>query len=219
MYAVDIETMPNEDMLFHLPKVKADTRLKDPEKIKADIEAKEAEQINKMALSPLYGKIACICIYGNNEKHCLMLNPDGSGEKEMLINFLKLTKKKMVVTWNGKAFDYDFIFKRAIYHGIATLRDMKNYVDKYKSSWHTDLMAEFCQFGKFEKLDDVAKVFLNEGKVEFDVTIIKDLIKTPEGRKQLTDYCMQDTKLTYDLAQRFGYSDNFDVIHGDYRSE
>lgn len=219
MYAVDIETMPNMDMLFNLPEPKASKTLKDPEKIKADIEAKKAEQMDKMALSPLYGKIACIGIYGIGQKHCLMIKPDGSGEKEIIKKFLELTKKKMVVTWNGKGFDYDFIYKRAIFHGLATLRDMKFYVDKYKSIYHTDLMAEFCQFGKYEKLDDVAKVFLGSKKLDFDVTIIKDLIKTKEGRKQLEDYCLQDTKLTYDLAIKFGYSDNFDVIEGDYRNE
>ena len=58
--AIDIETMPNPDMISKLPEVVADSRLKDEEKIKADIEKKKAEQIEKMALSPLYGKIACI---------------------------------------------------------------------------------------------------------------------------------------------------------------
>lgn len=214
MLSIDIETYPNEDMIAKLPEVKADSRLKDEEKIKSDIEKKKAEQIEKMALSPLYGKIACIGIYGGGVKKCLMINADGSGEKELLQEFFKLTKKKMVVTWNGKGFDYDFIFKRAIFHGIATLRDMKFYVDKYKSTWHTDLMAEFCQFGKYEKLDDVANVFLDEKKIEFDVTTIKDLIKIDEGRKQLEDYCMQDVKITHKLAVKFGYSDNFDVING-----
>lgn len=216
MIAVDIETMPNLEMVFCLPEPKASGVLKDPDKIKADIAAKRAEQFDKMALSPLYGKIACIGMYGKNGEieECLMINPDGTGEKEIIQKFLEITKKKMTVTWNGKGFDYDFIFKRAIYYGIATLRDMKWYVDKYKSTYHTDLMTEFCQFGKYEKLDDVAKVFLNSQKLEFDVTSIKDLITTEEGRKQLAAYCMQDVKLTYDLAIKFGYSDDYDVING-----
>lgn len=212
MLAIDIETYPNDDMLDLLPDVKASKTLKDPAKIEADIAEKKQEQIDKMALSPLYGKIACIGIYGKDIQKVLI-----GDEKEMLEEFFKIIHKKMVVTWNGKEFDFDFIFKRAIVHKLKTLRDMKFYTDKYKSVWHTDLMQEFCKYGQYLKLDDVAKVFLGSQKLEFDVTKIKELLKTEDGKKQLCDYCLQDTKLTYELALAFGYSDNFDITNEQIR--
>ena len=66
--AIDIETYPNPEMISRLPEVEADSRLKDEAKIKADIEKKKEEQIKKMALNPLYGKIACIGYYGDKIK-------------------------------------------------------------------------------------------------------------------------------------------------------
>ena len=56
----DIETIPNTSMLDRLPKPKAATgNLKDPAKIAEKEAAARAEQIEKMALSPLYGRICC----------------------------------------------------------------------------------------------------------------------------------------------------------------
>ena len=61
---LDIETMPNEEVLSLLPEPSIDSRLKDPEKIKLAQESAREKQIEKMALSPLTGKVACIGFYG-----------------------------------------------------------------------------------------------------------------------------------------------------------
>ena len=42
--------------------VKADSRLKDPEKIAADIEAKRAEVVDKTGLDGSFGRVFCISI-------------------------------------------------------------------------------------------------------------------------------------------------------------
>lgn len=200
LLALDIETMPNLDMLDKLPEVKPDSKLKDEDKIAADIEAKQQEQIEKMALSPMYGKIACIGLYGENLQTVLL-----DDEKAMLDKLFRLIKNTPIVTWNGKNFDFDFIFKRAVYHGIKSLKEMKFYTDKYKANLHNDLMQEFCQFGKYEKLDDVANVFLDMKKIDFDVKQIPELLKTEKGQEELKAYCLRDCEITYKLAKRFGY--------------
>ena len=136
--AIDIETMPNPDMISKLPEVVADSRLKDEEKIKADIEKKKAEQIEKMALSPLYGKIACIGYYGDE-----IQKVDIEDEATMIKKFLDRINENVVVTWNGKGFDFEFIIKRGVILGVCPLSLLEVYTNKYKSENHIDLMEKY----------------------------------------------------------------------------
>lgn len=203
MYAIDIETMRNDEVIKYLPEVKAKGTLKDPKKIQADIKEKKQKQIDKMALSPEFGKIACIGIYGEDRKEVL-----AGDEKEILEKFLRfLIKTKFkIVTYNGKGFDFDFIYKRAIFHNLVGLKDMKNWTDKYKATErHIDLMAEYCKYGEYKKLDLLASVYLGEKKLDFDFKEIPEMAKTEEGIKKLKEYCLKDCELTYKLAKRFGY--------------
>lgn len=203
-YAIDIETMPNDVLIDKLPEVKASKTLKDPEKIKSDIEKKQSEQVSKMALSPLYGKIACIGIYGSDgTKKCLF-----GSEEDMITELLNIISKPRtkVITYNGKNFDFPFIFRRAAILGIKPLYQMDGWTNRFKAYNHIDIMAEWCAvYGESMKLDTLADVIFDKGKIEFDVTNIKDLIKTEKGKKELEEYCMRDVEITYELAKRFGY--------------
>lgn len=198
--AIDIETMPNPDMISKLPEVVADSRLKDEDKIKADIEKKKAEQIEKMALNPLYGKIACIGYYGDE-----IQKVDIEDEATMIKKFLDRINENVVVTWNGKGFDFEFIIKRGVILGVCPLSLLEVYTNKYKSENHIDLMEKWCGYGKFAKLNEVASVLIGDQKEEFDVKEIPELIKTATGRELIKRYCLQDCKLTYELAKKMGY--------------
>jgi hypothetical protein len=54
------------------------------------------------------------------------------------------------------------------------------------------------------KLDIVARAVMGAegGKIEIDVTTFPDLMKTQEGRDQITEYCIRDTQQTYELYKR-----------------
>ena len=202
--AIDIETIPNPDMISKLPEVVADSRLKDEEKIKADIEKKKSEQIEKMALSPLYGQIACIGYYGEDLKHV-----DISSEKSMLDYLMSIIIKNenVLFTWNGTGFDWDFIIKRAIILGCDnwSLTQLESIRSK-KNPMFIDLMEKWCGYGKFAKLNEVASILLDgECKDDLDVKEIPELIKTTTGKEMIRRYCLQDCKLTYELARKMGY--------------
>ena len=201
--AIDIETIPNPDMISKLPEVVADSRLKDEAKIKADIEKKKAEQIEKMALSPLYGKIACIGYYGDNIKEVHI-----DSEKNMLKKLSQLMQEdNILLTWNGNGFDWDFIIKRGIILGIEDL-NLKHLevIRSKKNPMFIDLMEKWCGYSKFAKLNEVASILLDgECKEEFDVKEIPNLIKTKTGKELIKRYCLQDCKLVYDLARKMGY--------------
>ena len=197
MIAIDIETYADLDVIDLLPVIEADSRLKDEEKIKADIDKKKEKQIEQMALNPLYGKIACIGYYNDNVQEV-----DLSDEKSMIERFLQNLKNTsdVIVTWNGNEFDLPFIFKRGLKYGLCKLTDLQFYTAKTNPKC-IDLMKLFCGYGKYEKLDNVAKVLLGEGKEEFDVKEIPELLKTQSGKELIKRYCLQDCKLTYKLGK------------------
>ena len=199
--AIDIETMPNPEMIEFLPEVKAAGNLKDPDKIAADIEAKQAEQIEKMALSPLYGKIACIGYYGEDYKEVMLAD-----ETSMIQTVLTRCEDFPIFTWNGKGFDFEFIIKRGVILGLCSLLDLEKFTDKYKAVNHIDLMEKWCGYGKFAKLDDIAKAVLGVGKEEgFNVKEIPKLMETATGQELIKRYCLTDCQRTYELARKFGF--------------
>lgn len=202
LISLDIETIPNPDMISKLPEIVADSRLKDEVKIKADIEKKKAEQIEKMALSPLYGKIACIGYYSDDIQEVYI-----DTEENMLKRLLELMNDNIFVTWNGTGFDWDFIIKRGIILGIEDLNlKLLESIRSKKNPMFIDLMEKWCGYGKMAKLNDIASIILNgECKEEFNVKEIPELLKTNAGKELIRRYCLQDCKLVYDLAKRMGY--------------
>lgn len=203
LISLDIETYPNLDMVDKLPEVTPDPRLKDEVKIQADIEKKKTEQIEKMALNPLYGKIACIGYYGDNIQEVHI-----DSEENMLKKLAELMQEDNIfVTWNGTGFDWDFIIKRGIILNIEDF-NLKHLecIRSRKNPQYIDLMEKWCGYGKMAKLNDVAAVLLDgESKEEFDVKQIPELIKTISGKELIRRYCLQDCKLVYDLAKKMGY--------------
>ena len=201
MLAIDIETVCDISVIDLLPAVEADTRLKDEEKIKADIEKKKEKQIEQMALNSLYGKIACIGYYSDTIQE-VDFGGEELSERVMIENFMKRLQNEpsIIVTWNGYNFDIPFIFKRGLKYGLCKLTDMQYYINKSNSKI-LDLMILFAGWNKYEKLDNVAKIYLNTQKDEFDVKTIPDLIKTVSGREIIKRYCLKDCELTYKLGK------------------
>jgi len=198
---IDIETYPNEDMIDRLPEPKIDARVKDPAKIEAKREEGRLKQIDDMALSPLYGKIACVGHCQNKEIGCVI---DQDEEKVIRTFFDKIipfgqTGSPKIVTWNGMGFDIPFIYKRAIILGVKPSVNMGYFMRRYQTETHCDLMQVWCNWYGLEKLDNVARALLNEGKEEFDIKEIKNLIKTEDGREKIAHYCNRDVEITSKL--------------------
>ena len=197
MLAIDIETYADLDVIDLLPPIEADSRLKDQTKIEEDIRKKQEKQIEQMALNGLYGKIACIGYYGDDIQEV-----DLDDEKSMIERFIKRlqSSSEIIVTWNGNEFDLPFIFKRGLKYGLCKLTDLQFYTAKTNPKC-IDLMKLWCGYGKYEKLNNVAKVLLGEGKEEFDVKQIPELIKTPSGQELIKRYCLRDCEITYKLGK------------------
>jgi DNA polymerase elongation subunit (family B) len=214
MRAIDIETIPNKAMIEFMPEPEiALGNTKDLEKIKEKIAEAKAKAIDKMALSPLYGRICSFSACGEKpEDRYFKVIPEISDAAEIeIINHILETfvlgqnndVSSKIITWNGFNFDFPFIYKRAAMLKVAMPQGcpgLKYWQRKYSSDIHCDLMQEFCGWGndKAMNLDAAGKTFLGRGKTQRDYSTYADLIETGKGELiGLDNLC--DTQLTFDL--------------------
>lgn len=207
----DIETIPNRDMVSRLPAIEIKAgNLKDPAKIAEKEKAAKQEQIEKMALSPLYGRICAFVAIDERDNviaDCLEEETDEAESYLIEKVFRKILNGHRIITYNGTSFDLPFLYRRAVilgidireYEHVPTLAEMTT---KYNKMRHVNLMQVWCGFGQFEKLDNIASAMFAEHKIEIDFREFPELIKTPEGREKLLAYCKQDVRLTAKIWNR-----------------
>lgn len=206
---IDIETIPNSGMIDRLPEVEVKTgNLKDPEKIAEKIAEAKAEQIGKMALSPLWGRVCAWCGMEDEQtvwKECIREDSDDE-ETRILVTLFRAMTGKRIVTYNGNGFDLPFLYRRAVILGIDVrefgLPTLSDLCKRFSNSLHVDLMNVWAGFGNYEKLDNIAHVLLDDAKQEIDFRAFPELIQSEEGRRKLLDYCAQDVALTLRLWNR-----------------
>lgn len=209
--AMDIETIPNKSLVDSLPEPEvALGNTKDPDKIREKIAEAKKKQIDKMALSPFFGRVCSFSVYGNKEENrYFKVIPEISeaAEIELVTHILE----KLVlpdhfdffITWNGKDFDFPFIYKRAAMLRIplpANCPPLSHWTKKYSVAHHCDLMQEYTAWGRdgHLSLDLAGKQFLGAGKTKRDYSTYVELIESGKGEFiGLDNLC--DTELTYNL--------------------
>ena len=209
--AFDIETIPNSGMIDRLPPIEVKAgNLKDPAKIAEKEAAAKVEQVDKMALSPLYGRV-CAWVAGQSEDNasrsrCICADSDAEETRVIEAAFDELHEAARIVTYNGNGFDLPFLYRRAVLLGIdprqwglPTLAEM---TARYNNKRHVDVMQVWCGFGNYEKLDNIAGAMLEDSKIEIDFHDFPELIKSAEGREKLLAYCAQDVFLTMRIWNR-----------------
>lgn len=202
-FGLDIECMPDLSMIDLLPEVSIDGRLKDEVKKKEAYEIKKQQQIDNMALNPLFAKVICICLYSPQEKYVLM-----GDERDIISHFWQIIgSHETIYTYNGNEYDLNVILKRGLLYEPRMFAVDRLLCDKYKAGRHVDIMQKFSLNGKYEKLDTLAKVYLKKQKLDIDFKEFPELLKTKEGQEKIGEYCMQDAQLVYELAELLGYQD------------
>lgn len=211
MKSLDIETIPNESIVLMLPEPEIDSRLKDPVKIEAaKIESKN-KQIEKMALSPMTGRICSYAVCSNidDSKSGYKVIKDISDESEWkLITeiFYELNDFCDICTWNGNNFDLPFIYKRAAILGMKLPGDvppLSHWTKRYSYFPHCDLMQAWSNWGSFDtaRLGWVSKILLGEEKEDIDVMKFLEMLKNGEGDK-IGKYNLKDAVLTMKIYDK-----------------
>ena len=146
-------------------------------------------------------------------------------EKNMLKAFLRYViqlSPDFLTGYNINRFDNTYIEKRCKIHGIpfkwsrlkgyvSTIRHITTHSNQKgtQEQYRLDLpgivvmdgyeiMRSQHNLSKYS-LESVCQKFLGTGKDDMPYHLISEKFKTPEGRKQLADYCVKDCKLVIDL--------------------
>jgi DNA polymerase elongation subunit (family B) len=217
-HAFDIETIPNEDIIPNLPPPEVAYRnAKDPEKRKAKEEEAKQKQLEKLGLSPLTGRVCCGAFYGSEIKKYRVISEPTDTEEINLLNWIfellwHLTENNeynngIIITHNGMAFDFRFIYVRAMILKMEFPKMfpiLPHWTKRYTRVPHCDLLMEFCNWSSNTtgwNLDAIGRAVLGRGKTDRDYSTYLDLIKNGKGEKIGLD-CLCDTGITFDIYQQ-----------------
>jgi len=221
-YVLDIETVQNPEMMKYLPEPIPNKQLKDAVKIEKDISEKKEKQVENMILSPIFGRVASWVILDVETMELRGYGVlDGSRDDldreewrliaNLFYNILPLDGK-LIVTWNGVAFDFPFIYKRqAILKNKLSLPSIKaillsHFTKRYNTDVHVDMplvLNSWAGDAKFTGLESMSYPLLGKKKTEHDHTQNIEMIKTIKGREDLVNYNTTDCVLTAEIFKIF----------------
>lgn len=206
--ALDIETVPNLDLVDCLPEVEAPANYKNTEAIEKFKAEARAKQIEGMALNPLYGRVCSCAIYGEHDQSFITMTDICDADEINIVSWAiaQFTRGKTIVTWKGRQFDLPYLYMRAMILGIETsgIRLLKELSKKYDSTpFHCDLSDVLSNFdsAKYISLDTAARCILGESKTKTDVTKFAEMIEQ-KRQNEISIYNLRDSELTYKLYKK-----------------
>lgn len=203
----DIETEPLPEVLANPDRYyKADSRLKDPEKIRANL----AEKAEDAALHPTTGRVLAIG-YSRGGDEWQGTASGRSNEAQLIKFFFDYASEAIrdcgrVIGWNILDFDLPFLVFRARVLGVhvpvslfGMYRSRLSFVDSF-----VDLML-WSQCGRYKSdgfgLDRVARSMGLEGKTGTG-EMYAALLRTDPAKA--AEYLTQDVRLTEQIGERMG---------------
>ena len=210
--AFDVETIHNLAMVQYLPEPEAAGNIKDPEKIAADIAKKRVEQVGKMALSPMFGRICAYSVASHALHEADVMAAITDDEERRLIGrilpHLRVSRNDYpaLVGYNCHGFDLPYIYKRALILGVELgngIQPLSRMVKRYSRVPVCDMMQELCTWDSQGKisLDVAAKCILGKSKMDHDFTKFAAMIEAGQGA-EIANYCLNDSMLTLELYDK-----------------
>jgi predicted PolB exonuclease-like 3'-5' exonuclease len=213
--ALDIETIGNPDAVAFMPEPEVKTgNIKDPAKIAEKQAEAKREQFERAALDALTARVCCFAAVEDGNQECVETigSIDNNAEIVLIQSIFRFigTDGCRLVTWNGNGFDLPMIYKRAMILGVEPANfnapPLNAWTKRYTMDKHFDLMQIWSnwQSGSYAKLDTVARMLLRDHKTDdIDVTKFTEMLASQQGRDTIAKYCLQDTRLTWRLFEKF----------------
>lgn len=177
---------------------------------------------DRAAIYAEFGKIVCICVgivTGYPGQTSLRLKSfAGDDEKSVLESFADLlrvyfsTPNSRMCAHNGKEFDFPYLSRRMLIHGISLPNMLDNAGKKPWEINHLDTMEiwKMGDFKSFTSLDLLAAVFgIPTPKDDIDGSMVADVYYQDKDLKRIEHYCLKDVVT---LTQVFLKMMNLDLI-------
>ena len=164
----------------------------------------------KAALLAEFGRIISIGVgyfhLNDNEETCLRVKVfAGKDEKEILNEFKQLVEEKFdqkkltFVAHNGKEFDYPFLCRRMLVHGISLPVVLDFYNKKPWEIPHEDTMQmwRFGEIRNYTSLELLAALFgIESSKTDMDGSMVSGVFHQEGDIERIKEYCRNDVIVT-----------------------
>lgn len=212
---LDIETVPmNQSFSGLSPSWQQLWEKKAKSLTKEDINA--ADLFDRAAIYAEFGKVVCIsvgnisghpndpklrikCFYGDDEKQLLQ-------EFAQLLNQYFFSDTCRLCAHNGKEFDFPYLSRRMLVHGIKLPNLLDNAGKKPWEIHHIDTMElwKFGDFKSFTSLNLLAHLFgIPTPKDDIDGSMVADVYYRENDLLRIVKYCNKDVVTLVQLVMKF----------------
>jgi len=172
-----------------------------------------AEEIyDRAGIYAEFGKIVCISVGNINQGILKIKSYYGDDEKQLLLEFAELLNKyfnkenQSLCAHNGKEFDYPYLARRMVVHGIElpALLDTSG-----KKPWEIKLLdtMELWKFGDFKSYTSLALLSalfdIASSKDDIDGSDVARVYWKEKNLKRIVTYCQKDVISIVQLFLRY----------------
>jgi 3'-5' exonuclease len=215
MLFLDIETVPQQGNYEKLPLVMQTLWEKKSSHFRT--EEQSAEDVYQRAgIYAEFGKIICISVglvtRNRQELKLRIKSYAGHDERIILTDFSAMLKKydgkqtMFLCAHNGKEFDFPFLSRRMLIHGISLPTMLDNAGKKPWEILHLDTM-ELWKFGDYKhytSLDLLTTIFnITSPKDDMDGSMVAEVYWKENDLERITNYCQNDVKAVAQLMCRY----------------
>ncbi len=171
---------------------------------------------NKAGIYSEFGKIICISVgfirEQGDERELRLKSFASDDEKQLLTDFSTMvrqyfnTSRHLLCGHNGKEFDFPYIARRMLVHGIH-IPDILDLAGK--KPWeikHLDTMElwKFGDYKHFTSLDLLAAIFdIPSSKDDIDGSQVAEVYYVQKDLNRIVEYCEKDVKTLVNVFMRY----------------
>jgi len=218
---LDIETVPQKQSFEELEAVEQQFWTKKASQISKKEET-PAELYQRAGIYAEFGKIVCISVgkVAPKEPSIFTLQSFLEDDERRLLQkfkkFLESNSNHLLCAHNGKEFDFPYIARRMLIHGIGLPKQLNLAGKKPWEIPHLDTL-ELWKFGDYKhytSLDLLAYLFkIPSPKQQTSGEMVYDLWWNKKDKKRIRDYCELDTLTVAQLYCAFNNITGFSEDH------